>query len=146
MRRTVWLLAGVLLCVLMLGSDSPKEYDDTTIVSIDGTWQLIEGEYRGQKTKPRHQEVMTLHDGTYTYQSDNSIYRGTYRIDPVRKPPHLDWVRSNGDRPGKTLLFIYQIDGDTLRTGLMTSVNDRQRPQGFNGPDVFVQTYKRLKK
>ncbi len=36
MRRTILLLAGVLLCVVALGSDSPKEYDDKTIQSRDG--------------------------------------------------------------------------------------------------------------
>jgi hypothetical protein len=39
MRRTIVLLAGVLLSVVALGSDSPKEYDDRTeVVDIEGTW------------------------------------------------------------------------------------------------------------
>jgi hypothetical protein len=31
MRRTILLLVGVLLSVVTLGSDSPKEYDDKTV-------------------------------------------------------------------------------------------------------------------
>jgi hypothetical protein len=30
MRRAIMLLAGVLLSVVVLGSESPKEYDDAT--------------------------------------------------------------------------------------------------------------------
>ncbi len=38
MRRTILLLAGVLLSAVALGSDSPKEYDDRTeVAGIEGT-------------------------------------------------------------------------------------------------------------
>ena len=39
MRRTILLLAGVLLSVAALGSDSPKEYgSDIEMEGVEGTW------------------------------------------------------------------------------------------------------------
>ena len=42
-----------------------------------------------------------------------------------------------------TVKYIYQIDGDTLR--IARTMNDEQRPQGFNDKGVFISTYKRVK-
>jgi hypothetical protein len=49
MRRTVILLMGVLLSVMALGSDSPKEYDDKTEVkTLEGSWQQVAVEMDGR--------------------------------------------------------------------------------------------------
>ena len=41
MRRTILLLAGVLLSPVALGSDSPKEYDDKMVtVGTERAWRL----------------------------------------------------------------------------------------------------------
>ncbi len=84
MRRTLWLLAGVLLGVAALGSDSPKEYDDrTTVDPLEGTWRLIEWECNGNKSKPGRKFTNTYHSGTFTWDSgDGDPWRGTHRIDP----------------------------------------------------------------
>src|SRR6478672_4540007 len=122
MRRIVWLLAGVLLVVPSLGSDAPKGYDGATEdVGIEGTWRLTEYEIDGAKREPNFRCVLTLRNGTFTvhYTNDEDTIRGSYRLDPTRNPPHLDWLPSNGGGKGQTLLFIYQIDGGSFRTTIM---------------------------
>jgi uncharacterized protein (TIGR03067 family) len=91
--------------------------------------------------------VLTLRNGTFTvnYTNDEDTIRGSSRIDPTCQPPHLDWSPSNGNAQGQTLKFIYQIEGDTLRTAIMNG-DLTGRPQGFSDKRIAVHTYKRVKK
>jgi uncharacterized protein (TIGR03067 family) len=141
MRRTVWLLVGVLLGVVAMGSDSPKEYDDVMVPDpLEGMWLL---KYEGID----FQEVMILRGGTYTINySDGDTNRGNYRINPTRKPPHLDYIPSKGECRGQTLKRIYQIDGDTLKIAWIRDESDKRRPQGFNDDGIVIKIYKRVKK
>ena len=145
MRRTILLLAGVLLSAVALGSDSPKEYDDRTeYVGIEGTWRLTRIESNGEKDNSPGNEVITFLSGTYTNNSGGDTRRGTYRADPTRKPPHLNLMPSIGPYKGQTIKKIYQLDGDMLRIGSQMPIS--QRTQGFNDPSTYVEIYKRVKK
>jgi uncharacterized protein (TIGR03067 family) len=149
MRRIVRLLAGVLLVLPSLASDSPRGYDDGVMEedSIEGTWQWTDDELDGRKVESNLQEVLTFRSGTYSSNySDGDTFRGSYRLEPTRKPPHLDEVPSNGPYRGQTVKYIYQRDRDTLRIAFMAAEDDRRRPQGFNDKGVYVETYKRVKK
>ena len=69
MRRFACLLAGVLLSVVALASDSPKSYDgETEAIGLVGKWQLTEREVRGVKENLGIQgrAVLTFRDGTFT--------------------------------------------------------------------------------
>ena len=147
MRRTVCLLAVVLLVVPSLGSDAPRGYDGEAVWDdeLQGTWQW--DEFNGRKVETNLREVLTFRSGTYTSSySDGDTFRGSYRLDPTRKPPHLDEVPSNGPYRGQTVKYIYQLDRDTLRIAFMAAEDDMRRPQGFNDKGVYVETYKRVKK
>ena len=146
MRQTILVLAGVLLCVVALGSDSPKEYDDRTEAQdIQGTWELTEIELQGEKVKSDSQEMMTFRGESFTANSQSlGIHRGNYRTYLTHKPYHLDLSYTDGDTKGPTLKLIFQIDGEMLRIAETYLPNDKQRPQGFNGA-VEVWTYKRVK-
>ena len=145
MRRT-FLLAGVLLCVVALGSDSPKEYDDRTERDeLQGRWQLIEVSLNGLKQGVDFQELMTYRAGAYTYQCDNKTIRsGNYRIDTASNPHHLDEIPSNPSRWAHLSKRIYIIDGDTLRVAFRPDDGSR-RPERFDDKILFVWTYKRVK-
>jgi uncharacterized protein (TIGR03067 family) len=107
MRRTILLLTGLLLSIVALGADSPKEYDDrTTVDPLEGTWRLV-----------GHDNILTTyHSGTWTIDNgEGEPWRGTYRIDTTSKQPHLHRFYANGPYKGNTIKVIYQIDGDTLR-------------------------------
>jgi len=145
--RRMSLLFTVLIVIPMLGSDSPKEYDDRTeTVGIEGTWRLTEYQFSGyQKETYPFRCVITFRRGAYW--SDNGengkFYPcpGTYRIDSTLKPSHLDLLPSKEPYKGQTLEWIYEIDRDTLRlAGTFT-----KRPQGFTNKRVLVVTYKRVR-
>jgi uncharacterized protein (TIGR03067 family) len=145
MRRTILLLAGVLLSVMALGSDSAKEYDDKTdYVGIEGTWRRTEIEFSGRKWNPDSISLVTFRGQTYTCSlSDGDGERGNFRIDPTRKPAHLDYIPDWSK--GQSCKSIYQIEGDTLRVAVISAHSYTKRPQGFNDEQVIVLTYKRVK-
>ena len=119
----------VLLVLLLLGSDSPKEYDGTTeYIGIEGTWRLIEYDFKGNKTNP--QCVRTFRNETYTTKwRQGDTWRGNYRIDLTPKTPHLDLNTDDGP----TLLYIYQIDGDTLRMASLENSKNARRGSRMSG-------------
>src|ERR1700722_12121645 len=114
MRRLSPLLA-VLLVILLLGSDSPKDYDDRTeYVGIEGMWRLTAYEFGGRKVKLPFQVVLIYRDETFVYKrSDGDTTQGNYRIDPSRNPAPLDLIPSSGNFKGQTHKWIYQINNDT---------------------------------
>jgi uncharacterized protein (TIGR03067 family) len=145
MRRTILACAGVLLSVVALASDSPKEYDGATeVVGIEGTWRETGFEANGQKIKLNFEVVKTYRSGTFTIVSP-SPSAGSYRIDQSRNPPQLEWLPSSGAHKGKTIKWIYQIDGDTLKIACLANEYEKRPPQGFDDKDLYVYTYKRVK-
>jgi uncharacterized protein (TIGR03067 family) len=145
MRRSVCLLA-VLLALPSLGSDTPKEYDGATEDSIEGTWRLTGFAFEDRKQALDYQSVMTLRGGTYRRDdSDDGTFRGSYRIAHSHQPPHIDWLPSQGHFAGRTLKFIYQLDGDTLMEAGFPDEEYARRPQGFKDKNIEVWTYKRVR-
>jgi uncharacterized protein (TIGR03067 family) len=51
---------------------------------------------------------------SFTFKN-GSIYLGTFRLDPTRKPKAMDMLITEGpDYQGQTALAIYALDGDHL--------------------------------
>jgi uncharacterized protein (TIGR03067 family) len=137
----VYLLSAVLFVVPLLGSGSPKEYDDrTTVDPLEGTWRLTGSEFRDTKEK-HSQPLTTFRNGIVTEDYDFGKYVGTYDVDLTRKPSHLDMTQSKS----KASKYIYKIDGDTLRIALINGLGEMRRPQDFTDKDVFITIYKRVK-
>jgi uncharacterized protein (TIGR03067 family) len=72
--------------------------------------------------------------------------QGTIEINPTKKPKTIDVKPEIGTNKGKTLLGIYELDGDSLKICL--ALPDKDRPTAFataaeNGQQLVV--YKREK-
>ena len=86
MRRLSLLLA-VVFVLMLLGSDSPKEYDgEMTAGGIDGTWLMTEYEFQGRKEKVNASIVHTYRKRTFAIvPREGETWKGTFRTD--LKPP-----------------------------------------------------------
>ena len=142
--RRLSVLFAVLFVVLLFGSDSPKGYDDATEANnIEGTWRLTE--INGDDGVSESHRYVTYHSGTYTIDWNvGDLWHGRYKIEPNRKPPHLDLIPSSGFLKGQTIKGIYQLDGDKLRIAVMPG-GEGPRPWGFNDKGVHIETYRRVK-
>jgi uncharacterized protein (TIGR03067 family) len=142
-----------LVCVLLallLGSDSPKEYDDATAKGdrLEGSWLLVGYETGGEFQQMPEGLVMTFEGGKAAWWPHTgggpNLVMATYRTDPGIWPARLDRVDTGGFHKGKTWKMIYQIDGDTLRIAYRMS--GVERPTGFHGNDLEIEIYKRVRK
>jgi uncharacterized protein (TIGR03067 family) len=138
MRRTVCLLAVVLIVPPSLGFDSPKAYDGATVQvdELEGTWRLVAVEFNGIKMVSDHL-VYAFRSGTITFKVRGAeTWRGSYRTDPTRKPSDLDMYATK---------WIYQIDGDMLWMAYVPFKFRDSRPTGFDDQGISIQTFKRVK-
>jgi uncharacterized protein (TIGR03067 family) len=115
MRRATLLLSAMLVLPL-LGSDSPKEYNDAAQMdSIEGSWQLLAVEHDGRKVNSITW-ILTFRGGKFTREdSDGDQGMGVYNFDTKQKPYHLDLIPERGTKYAVSA-EIAHIHGDTLRT------------------------------
>jgi uncharacterized protein (TIGR03067 family) len=110
-------------------------YDGATEIDrVEGTWRST--------SAPPVQYTITYRGGRYRI---DETHRGRYRIDATRTPPHLDLVPEVGTSTGRTSMFIFQIEGDTLRIAWRLPPNEATRPQAFDEKGVVIATYNRVK-
>jgi uncharacterized protein (TIGR03067 family) len=144
MRRTVCLLA-VLLVLSLLGSDSPKEYDGATEMNgIEGTWRRVKVEYEGQPVKGFPHSLLTFRNGRWEASDVEIPAAGKHTTNLRRTPAHLDELVEDGRERNKVWLLIFQVDGDTLRIAFRA--DGRGRPESFNEAGVYTVVWKRVKK
>jgi uncharacterized protein (TIGR03067 family) len=143
MRRLSVLLAA--LVFLLLGSDSPKQYDDATDFNeLQGTWALVEhlNDHQPSLT-PAENEFYVANFRDHRWLRDNRSGSLLYRTDPSQRPAHLDTLFATGDGQRGTMRYISRRDGNTLQ---IAHTNNRSvRPLSFDEPGIFVYTYKRVK-
>jgi uncharacterized protein (TIGR03067 family) len=75
-----------------------------------------------------------------------NVDRGTVKLNPKASPKELDITGTAGPNKGKTILAIYERDGDTLRA--CYDLSGKGRPTEFKtrkGTQLFLVTYKREK-
>ncbi|MGQ0836919.1 MAG: TIGR03067 domain-containing protein [Gammaproteobacteria bacterium] len=86
---------------------------------LDGTWVPIAADVSGQVLAVRDLRVarLVLDRGGYEIidRSDAIVDRGDIRIDRSATPPTMDIVGSTGPNAGRTMLAIFELDGDRLK-------------------------------
>jgi uncharacterized protein (TIGR03067 family) len=136
-------LALLLSFALAVRGGDAKE-DDT----IQGTWLPSAAELGG---KPFPDEVrktikLVVKEDKYTVTLGEAVDQGTLKLDASAKPKALDISGTDGPNKGKTILAIYERDGDTLR--ICYDLSGKNRPTEFKtkeGTQLFLVTYKREK-
>lgn len=114
--------------------------------TIEGTWILVSAERGGQKLPDEglKDTRLILNDGHYTYKDDHGTYK-LIRAQGLASPNGMDITGTEGPNKGKTILAIYELEGDTLT--ICYDLEGKQRPEEFAtlGPQQFLATYKRVK-
>jgi uncharacterized protein (TIGR03067 family) len=141
---------GCLVAALTIGTACAQ--DDTSkkeLKKLEGTWATVSIEAAGQKVtdeeKIKNRKLSTTGD-KYRLQVGDETVQGTIEINPSKKPKTIDVKPDSGTNKGKTLLGIYEMDGDSLKVCLAPAGKDR--PTAFttaaeNGHQLVV--YKREK-
>ena len=96
------------LGLLVAGSVATGGDAKSELAKLQGTWNY---EKDGKKLEMKFEKS----NFTLTFDGSKS-YKGTFKIDPSKKPKHMDLKVTEGDKyVGMTALSIYAVDGDTFK-------------------------------
>ena len=111
---------------------------------IEGAWVIVEAELGGQKLPDDGVKGtrLILTADKYEYQND----KGDYKLYPTEEIKAMDIVGREGPNKGKSLLAIYELEGDRLK--ICYDLTGKTRPTKFKtaaGTRQFLVTYQRAK-
>jgi uncharacterized protein (TIGR03067 family) len=114
--------------------------------AMQGTWLPSAAELAGQKfpDKVRKTIKLVVKGDKYTVTVGTEVDQGTVKLKPLAKPKALDITGTDGLNKGKTILAIYELNGDTLR--VCYDLSGKSRPTEFKtkaDTQLFLVTYKR---
>jgi uncharacterized protein (TIGR03067 family) len=134
-----------LLAVALVAADKPagKKTDKEL---LQGTWVVVTIEAKGEVLKAGDL-FEQLKDMKLTFKADaviNSRHpdgKGTFKLDPDKKPPALDLVATDG-KETRTHRAIYELKGDTLRICSLRGEGERPTEFASKG-DLILLTFER---
>lgn len=144
MKTVPWIcLATILFAAAGWSQDAGDERK-----LLQGAWLPSAGELSENPFDEATLKSMKLviEGDNYTVTVGKSVDKGTTKIDPAAKPKSLDIIGTDGPNKGKTILAIYELNGDTLR--VCYDLTGKARPSEFKtrkGQLLFLVTYKRAK-
>jgi uncharacterized protein (TIGR03067 family) len=142
-------LVAISVC-LLLGADKDAETAKKELAKLNGEWSMVSASRDGQalpedmvKTAKR-----VAKDGEITVTFGEMVYmKAKVTIDPSKKPKTIDYAVTEGGNKGKTVLGIYELDGDTVK--FCFGGPDKERPDDFTskeGSGRVLSVWKRDKK
>jgi uncharacterized protein (TIGR03067 family) len=145
MRALVGALAAVALLVAGFGVDSVAQ----PAGKLDGAWTAVSAERNGKPADELKGHRLTFAGDTFVIERDGkTIYKGTFKTDPAKKPAQIDFQNTEGEAKGKTWRGIYLLEGDTLKTVDNAPDTAKPRPAQFatkpNSGHVML-TFKRAR-
>jgi uncharacterized protein (TIGR03067 family) len=116
--------------------------------TIEGVWLPSVAELGGKKFPDEVRKSIRLEvkGDQYLATVGTNPDRGTCKLDPSAKPKALDITGTEGPNKGRTILAIYERNGDTLR--VCYDLSGKGRPAEFKsteGSQLFLVEYKREK-
>ena len=144
MLLKLFVALGLVLSLPLAAWSDAKDGD-----SLEGTWLPSAAELGGKKfpDKVRKTIKLVVRGDRYTVTLGKKVDKGTIKSNPSAKPKALDITGTEGPNKGKTILAIYERDGDTLR--ICYDLSGKNRPTEFEtraDTQLFLVTYKRQKK
>jgi uncharacterized protein (TIGR03067 family) len=139
---------SVALVLVFLFSPAVKSDDEKDSDSLQGTWLPSSAELGGQ---PFPEEVrktikLVIKDDKYTVTVGKTVDQGTIKLNSSAKPKEMDITGTDGPNKGKTILAIYERDGDTVR--ICYDLSGKSHPTEFKtkaDTQLFLVEYKRQK-
>src|SRR5262245_21293093 len=111
MRTAIITVVAVLFCLAADAPDAAKKDQE----KLQGDWTLASGERDGQAFPEDFIKSLkrTITGDKYTVMRDDEVLaKGTYTLDPSKKPKAIDIKLENADQAVKG---IYELEGDTFK-------------------------------
>ena len=125
--RIMAAMVGLLGAAIATGSPA----QDTGM--IQGAWTVVSAERDGKPAEDVAGHRLAFSGDTFTIQHEgHTLYRGTYSVDPARKPAQIDFRHTEGPLKGKTWKGIYLLESETLKTCDNAPNMGKPRPAQFS--------------
>ncbi len=143
----------VLVVGLLIGAENKKGDAKKDQEALQGTWQPVTSEQAGKDQSEDAKEYRLIFDkDTFTVKKgDEVVVKGTFKVDPTKKPRTIDMTVTEGRREedkGKEMHGIYELTKDGLKW-CTSGPGGTERPKEFatkeGTRDLFV-TLKKEKK
>src|SRR5690348_12894891 len=104
---------------LFVAAEAPKDGVKQEKEKLQGTWKPVTAQERGE-TKNDVEDHRLIFSGEEfrIKKGDETLIKGKFKIDPTKKPKQIDMEVTDARKEnfnGKTVLGIYDFDGDTLK-------------------------------
>jgi uncharacterized protein (TIGR03067 family) len=139
------LLPAALAAGLLVAADAKDDAAKKDMDALQGKWQLVSLERDGKSVDVPKDAVRVVKGDKYTINPRPGVtIEGTFKIDPTTKPKQVDATASAGPNKGKTMMGIYEIDGDTLK--ICYALPGKDRPTEFGSKEGSGWIYAEHKK
>ncbi len=112
-------LLACMVVGLLLGADAPKDDVKKDKEKLQGAWKAVTAEADGKLQDDAEERRLTFSGDEFSLKKgEETMGKGKFKIDSSKKPKEIDleFVESKRDAlRGKTVLGIYELDGDTLK-------------------------------
>ena len=143
-------LVTLLAVGVLLAADAPKGDAKKDQEALQGTWRPVSSEQDGKdQTDEAKDHTLTFEKDTFTVKKGDEVrIKGTFKVDPSKKPKTIDMTVTEGGKDedkGKEIHGIYELDGDTLKW-CTSRPGNKERPKEFStkegGDDMLVKLKK----
>jgi uncharacterized protein (TIGR03067 family) len=126
------ILAVVMILLVAAGvraADAKKELE-----KFQGSWLVVKLEIKGNVVPDEELKKfkLTFAAEKVTIKADEQSIEASFKIDPAQKPGHIEFTNLEGEDKGKTMLGIYEFDGEQLK--ICVNDNGKDRPKEFASP------------
>lgn len=133
LHRLLMVSLGLLALTALQADD--KDAVKKELDKFQGEWKLVENEgitikFEGDK---------------YTFIAGPQSEKGTVKLNPGKKPAHLDFDITAGDDKGKTQVGVYEWKNDTTLRISLAMAGEKERP-GKVGEGEIQFEFEKVKK
>jgi uncharacterized protein (TIGR03067 family) len=128
MRPTAMLIPAA-LALVAAGAMAGDAKDD--VKKLQGEWVMASLEFDGQPAPDETVQVFgrkvegDKYTVTITKGDDVKTVKGTYKLDPTKKPKAVDALTTDAEGKEVNVLGIYELDGDTHKICMAPPGADR---------------------
>jgi uncharacterized protein (TIGR03067 family) len=148
-RTIMTVQVGLLVALgLVFTADGDKEAAKKELDKFQGTWTIESLELEGKKQPEDASKgfKLVIKGDQFTSSQGDLVYKGYFKVDVGKKPKTIDITFTEGPEKGKTIVGIYELEGDTYKVCL--NMNDKDRPKEFvskEGSGHVLEVLKRQK-
>jgi uncharacterized protein (TIGR03067 family) len=138
---------AVAVLAVVLAADAPKKDKE----GLQGTWKVVSVEQGGKAQEEGKEFVMVFDKDTFAVKrGDDVIVKGTFKVDPAKKPKAIDMTITEAKKEqdkDKEIHGIYELEKDSLKW-CTAEPGEKDRPTEFatkEGTKLLVVTLKKDK-